>query len=141
MMITQLLDFRFEALETNRFLIHHDKQLLGAQTFGDGTCALHAIFGQPQFNRGPLVANNVRQIVVEKLNMSLDVFLNNNSQISLQSLMEIFEVLWRELGIIVATKKNKKYDMNECSSESLILWNALLSTTVGVGLTSLHKIH
>ena len=105
MNITQLLDFTFEAREDCSFVTYQGKQLLSAETCGDGACSLHAIFGEPQYEKGPLMANNVRYILVDKLNMSLDMFLNNHPHISLNMMTQIFDVFWDELGIEVATKK------------------------------------
>ena len=99
--------------------------MIEAQTCGDGICALHAIFGRPQHHKGPLIANNVRHMLVEKLDMSLDMFLNTHPHISLNLLMQIFKVLWKDLGFEVATNKNNNGNMEQCSGESFILWKSL----------------
>ena len=71
------------------------------------------------------MANNVRHILGQKLDMSLDMFLNNHPHISLNMVIPIFNALWKDLGFEVARNKNNNGNMEQCSRESLILWNSL----------------
>ena len=67
-----------------------------AKTCGDGTCALHALFGVPV--RGELYASGVREVLAKGLKEELPSMMASLPSLGSKSLLsEVLKTVWREL--------------------------------------------